>query len=49
METKTFKSDVVTFFKKMQADKQALNACIRKGEDVSIEAQKRGVTLATPI
>lgn len=49
METKTFKSDVVAFFKKMQADKQALNACIRKGENVSIEAQKRGITLATPI
>lgn len=49
METKTFKLDVAAFFKKMQADKQALNACIRQGENVSTEAQKRGLTLATPI
>ena len=49
MATKTFKSDVAAFFKKMQADKQALNACIREGGNVSTEAKKRGLTLATPI
>ena len=49
METRTFKLDVAAFFKKMQADKQALNACIRQGKDVSTEAEKRGLTLATPI
>ena len=49
METKTFKLDVAAFFKKMQADKQALNACIRRGGNVSTEAKKRGLTLATPI
>ena len=49
METKTFKLDVTAFFKKMQADKQALNACIRQGKNVSVEAKKRGLTLATPI
>ena len=49
METKTFKLDVTAFFKKMQADKQALNACIRNGGNVSTEAKKRGLTLATPI
>ena len=49
METRTFKLDVAAFFKKMQADKQALNAGIRQGKDVSTEAEKRGLTLATPI
>ena len=49
METQTFKLDVAAFFKKMQADKQALNACIRQGKDVSTEVQKRGLSLATPI
>ena len=49
METKTFKRDVTAFFQKMQADKQALNACIREGRNVSTEAKKRGLTLATPI
>lgn len=49
METKNFKLDAAAFFKKMQADKQALNACIREGGNVSAEAQKRGLTLATPI
>ena len=49
METRNFKLDVAAFFKKMQADKQALNACIREGGNVSTEAQKRGLTLATPI
>lgn len=49
METRNFKLDVAAFFKKMQADKQVLNACIREGGNVSIEAQKRGLTLATPI
>ena len=49
METRTFKSDVTAFFKKMQADKKALNACIRQGGSVSKEAKDRGLTLATPI
>ena len=49
MEKRTFKTDFAAFFKKMQADKQALNACIREGKDVRKEAKKRGVTLATPI
>ena len=49
METRNFKLDVAAFFKKMQADKQALNACIREGGNVSTEAKKRGLTLATPI
>lgn len=48
-ETRNFKLDVAAFFKKMHADKQALNACIREGGNVSTEAQKRGLTLATPI
>ena len=49
METRTFKLDAAAFFKKMQANKQALNACIRQGKNVSAEAKKRGLTLATPI
>ena len=49
METRTFKSDVAAFFKKMQADKQALNACIREGRDIQQEARNRGITLSTPI
>ena len=49
MDIKTFKSEASSFFKKMQADKQALNACIRQGKDVSTEVQKRGLSLATPI
>ena len=49
METRSFKLDVAAFLKKLQADKQALNACIREGRNVSTEAQKRGLTLATPI
>jgi len=49
MEPKTLLIDMTAFFKKMQADKEALNACIRQGRNVSAEAQKRGLTLATPI
>lgn len=49
METRTFKSDVAAFFKKMQADKQALNACIREGRDIQQEALNRGIRLSTPI
>ena len=49
MATKTFKSDMIAFFEKMQADKQALNACIRRGGNLKDEAQKRGIKLATPI
>ncbi len=49
METKTFKSDASAFFNKIQADKEALNACIREGKNVSAEAKKRGLTLVTPI
>ena len=49
METRTFKSDVAAFFKKMQADKQALNACIREGRDIQKEALNRGIRLSTPI
>ena len=49
MDTNSFKLDATAFFKKMQADTQALNACIRKGKKVSTEAKKRGLTLATPI
>ena len=49
METRTFKTDVADFFKKMQADKEALTACIREGGNISKEAKDRGITLATPI
>ncbi len=49
MNTRTLKSDMTDFFKKMQADKTALNACIRQGKSITKEAQRRGLTLATPI
>jgi hypothetical protein len=49
MEKRTFKSDMAAFFKKMQADKEALNACIRKGGNITQEAKDRGITLATPV
>lgn len=49
METKTFKMDMALFFQKLQEDKKALNECIRQGKNVSSEAHKRGLTLATPI
>ena len=33
----------------MQADKEALNACIREGGNIKQEAKNRGIKLATPI
>lgn len=49
MQTMTQKPIIAAFLKKMQADKMALNACIRNGGNISSEAQKRGIKLATPL
>ena len=49
MQVMTQKPTIAAFLKKMQTDKMALNACIRNGGNISKEAQKRGIKLATPI